>query len=282
MLADAMYHTRVGVIAFICLMIAISTSWAEDKLWSEERIGQVTGGWDLQQRRTQVTEVFLQVRGPSNIPDAAAAAIKACAARGLHAGYQTFDETPGEVGTRLAAASGVFTTSFLGCASVANIAVAVANKFYVGLGRRSHWENGTFAKGQIDNPNADLVEKYLIQNAPPGSRAFLRATNQVLNPPASFSAGSTDVPIPYPVPQTPPAIKVYQGAAGAVQSVLPGQGGGGPFAIIVPVEAPPLTAAEIKAQLARVQRAQRKCARHVKVNYVCSSPAEFQLAIQDL
>lgn len=181
-------------------MIANSTSWAEDKLWSEERIGQVTGGWDLQQRRTQVTEVFLQVRGPSNIPDAAAAAINACAAAGLRAGYQTFNETPGEVGTRLAAAAGVFTTSFLGCASVANIAVAVANKFYVGLGRRSHWENGTFAKGQIDNPNADLVEKYVIQNAPPGSRGFLRATNQALNPPISFSAGSKNVPIPYPVP----------------------------------------------------------------------------------
>jgi hypothetical protein len=179
-----------------------------NKVWAEQSIGRASTNWDLPHQRTNITEVYLQVVGPSDLPKAVGEAVGACASKSLFTAYQTFEGTIGEPATKTAAAAGAFKISFLACIKLASLATAVANKFNLSLAHRDHWESGIFGSGTIENPTAAAVDKLIVQNAPTRARKLLSQANQILNRPYTLSVPVKvvtvgHVPVFVPVPQPP-------------------------------------------------------------------------------
>jgi hypothetical protein len=86
------------------------------------------------------------------------------------------------------------------------------------LRSKKHSENGIFASATIENPNAVVLEKYVIQNAPPEGRDFLRITNNALFPAWSFPGEQSNVPKNLAMPAlalgisvpSPPVVRFYK------------------------------------------------------------------------
>jgi hypothetical protein len=201
------------ILTIAVMAILSSPCRADNRVWAEQNVGRASTNWDLSHQQTRITEVYLQIVGPSDLLGAIGDAIAACAGNSLRLAYQTFQATPAEPAGKTAAAAATFKSSFLACATIAHVALAVANKFTLNLGRKEHWESGIFGTGTIENPNAAAVDKYIIQNAPPGTRNALSQANRILNPsysvpnvsiPVVSVPGVGNVPVPVPVPQRSP------------------------------------------------------------------------------
>jgi hypothetical protein len=109
----------------------------------------------------------------------------------LTAAYYAYYTPPGTPAQSLAQALAAFKVTFLECASLASIGLAVANKFELTIARRDHFESGIFISAKVESPTAMAIEKYIIQNAPEESRSFLRISNDLLYPSWSFRADTS-------------------------------------------------------------------------------------------
>ena len=183
------------------------------RVWAERFLGRASTSWNVVHNQTRITEVYLQIVGPSDLPSTIAEAVGGCAVNGLFAAYETFQATPAEATGKTAAAAAMFKSSFLACATAAHMAFAATDEFHLNLERKEHWEGGIFGTGTIENPVAAAVDKYIIQNAPPETRNILRQGNRIINrsynvpnvsiPVVSVPGVGIPVPVPVPVPSVP-------------------------------------------------------------------------------
>jgi hypothetical protein len=211
-------HCKITIFS-LAIAIMNSACYADNnRVWAEQFVGRASTNWDLRHGSTEITDIYLQVIGPSDLANEAVTAAEACASISLKAAYQKYYYAPGDPAAKLAQAYGVFKSLFWGCVSLTSIAGAVFEKFNIGITRKKRWENGIFATGVLENPNAALVDKYIIQNAPKESRGFLNLTNRILNrpwlAPIDQSSPIRNLPVPGLMlgifPPTPPIIKVFR------------------------------------------------------------------------
>jgi hypothetical protein len=182
----AMHLCKITMLS-VAITLMTSVCYADNnRVWAEQFVGRASTNWDLSRGTTEITDVYLQVVGPSNLADEVVSVVKACAEKSLATAFAAYYYAPGEASVKLAKAYVTFTAVFSGCTSLSSIASGLREKFNIGVVSKRRSENGIFATAKIENPTATLIDKYLIQNAPKGSRNLLSLANRIFYPAWQF------------------------------------------------------------------------------------------------
>jgi hypothetical protein len=202
---------RLVAIAFATVLLSGACHADDRRVWAEEFMGRASTNWNLSNGTTEITEIYLQVVGPSDVSSEARTAVAACAYEGLSEAVQVYYYTVGETGAKFAEALATFKAVFWIC--VKSIPGDLGDKFNLAVGQKKHSENGLFASARIENPTAVLAERYLIANTPKDAREPLRVLNRVFFPAWSFTGEqSAERLLGFRLPE-PPAVKLVNALA---------------------------------------------------------------------
>jgi hypothetical protein len=174
-----MHYWKITIFSTAIALLNHACYADNNRVWAEQLVGRASTNWDLSRGQTEITEIYLQVVGPSNLPNEVVKAVENCAGISLSAAVGVYYYTVGEMSVKLAQAYGTFKGVFWTC--VRAIPVVVWDEFNIEVARKKHAENGIFATAVVENPNAVFIDKYVIPNAPKESRDFLSIANRIFN-----------------------------------------------------------------------------------------------------
>jgi hypothetical protein len=98
----------------LAIMLISSACYAgDDRVWAKQFIGNASTNWDLSHGRTEITDIYLQVVGPSDLTEVAVDVVEACARTSLSVAFVAYYYEDSDVAGKLAAALAVFHAVFL-------------------------------------------------------------------------------------------------------------------------------------------------------------------------